>query len=73
MCSKQRKRRETIYWCSESEAELCLGGCFKSCHKYIFLTSLLFSRVYRMFSWKGELLKLQFLQLCGEKQIISYT
>ncbi|PNF13895.1 hypothetical protein B7P43_G10662 [Cryptotermes secundus] len=29
VCAKHGKRQESIYWCSECEAGLCLDGCFK--------------------------------------------
>jgi hypothetical protein len=29
VCPKPDKRKESIYWCSECEAGLCLDGCFK--------------------------------------------
>jgi hypothetical protein len=29
VCSKHGKRKESIYWCSECEAGLCLDECFK--------------------------------------------
>jgi hypothetical protein len=29
VCSKHGKRKESIYWCSEWEAGLCLDWCFK--------------------------------------------
>jgi hypothetical protein len=32
VCSKHGKRKESIYWCSECEAWLCLDGCFKKYH-----------------------------------------
>jgi hypothetical protein len=32
VCTKHRERRESIYWCSECEAGLCLDECFKSYH-----------------------------------------
>jgi hypothetical protein len=32
LCSKDDKRKESIYWCSECEAGLCLDGCFKKYH-----------------------------------------
>jgi hypothetical protein len=30
VCTKHRERRESIYWCSEFEAGMCLDGCFKT-------------------------------------------
>jgi hypothetical protein len=30
VCSKHGKRKESIYWCSECEAGLCLDGWFKN-------------------------------------------
>jgi hypothetical protein len=30
VCEKHRKRKESIYWCSECEAGLCLDGCFNN-------------------------------------------
>jgi hypothetical protein len=32
VCAKHGKRKESIYWCSECEAGLCLDGCFKKYH-----------------------------------------
>jgi hypothetical protein len=32
VCSKHGRRKESIYWCSECEAGLCLNGCFKKYH-----------------------------------------
>jgi hypothetical protein len=32
VCSKHGKWKESIYWCSECEAGLCLDGCVKKYH-----------------------------------------
>jgi hypothetical protein len=32
VCTKHGKRSDSVYWCSECQAGLCLDGCFKSYH-----------------------------------------
>lgn len=32
VCSSHGKRRDTVYWCPECEAGLCLEECFKTYH-----------------------------------------
>jgi hypothetical protein len=30
VCYKEGKRRETVFWCPDCEAGLCVEGCFKT-------------------------------------------
>jgi hypothetical protein len=32
VCYKQGKRRETVFWCPDCEAGLCVEGCFRTYH-----------------------------------------
>jgi len=32
VCYKNNRRRETVFWCPECEAALCVEGCFKAFH-----------------------------------------
>jgi hypothetical protein len=32
VCTKHGMRKDTVYWCSDCEAGLCLHGCFKDYH-----------------------------------------
>jgi hypothetical protein len=45
VCMKHGERKESIYWCSECEAGLCLDGCFKTYHTNLHLLPLLRHKV----------------------------
>jgi len=32
MCYKNNRRKETVFWCPECEAALCVEECFKAFH-----------------------------------------
>jgi hypothetical protein len=32
VCAKHGRRRDSIYWCSDCDAGLCLDGCFRIYH-----------------------------------------
>jgi hypothetical protein len=32
VCYKQGKRKETVFWCPDCKAGLCVEGCFKTYH-----------------------------------------
>jgi hypothetical protein len=36
VCNKNNKRKETVFRCPESEAALCVEGCFKAFHTKLY-------------------------------------